>query len=225
MLMHRSGDMLLAFAVTTASAKYAGPSVFKAGEVEAIHQENIHVYLGDVMAGEAPPYSGNYRYGKTKKVSWNRSTAAEGNLQMTAFLRATYELREFGDRFIDDIWKLCDSPNATYIQFGNRKSIITALGGQYTEIVGLDESQYYGTVITDLEKLREKMDCDSLSDLMGQLRLWMRSALCNPPLETGRTLKAGDVFIFHRQEFHGGDKGKEEVYNSKMQIVKKYTKD
>lgn len=198
---------------------------YKPEEVEALRQQNIHNYLDAIVSGEAPLNSGA-KYGHTIKLkSKERSIADEQNPSKIVYFQEDYAQRKFGDRFIEDVWKLCSSTKATYVQFATRESIIAALGGQYTEIVGLDESQYYGAIITDLEAFRKGMQKDTMNSLMGDMRSWFRTALCNPPLSSGWAVTTSDVFIFHRKEFFGGEDGKQSTFNCKMHIIKKYAQD
>jgi hypothetical protein len=191
-------------------------------EAKALHQQNIQYYLDAIMSGQVPLYSSAFYGGTKKRQSKEKSISCEQNTNLTVYFREDYAQREFGERWIDDVWTVCSTAEDTYAQFATRRRIIEALGGQYTDIVGVDESLYHGTIITDLEAFRKRMNCVSFGELLVNMKNWFRTALCNPNLASGWVVTTSDVFIFHREEFFDGIDGKQSTFDCKIEVTKKF---
>ena len=194
-------------------------------ELRQIEERKIADYIAKIRAGEDPGIDESVKYGETKHVQEVYSKANAKTHQdmidnglVPAIAVYTSLENPLGSRFIDDLWKIVADAIYDWATFATPKKIVLALGGDHTNLPDTDVQKYRGCIITDLEALQEEIGCDSISDLQNCFKRYFKTASCNPGDLRNRGVKDGDVFVFHNDDFFGGDEGEQALASVKVVV-------
>mmetsp|Transcript_27354 Transcript_27354/g.44453 ORF Transcript_27354/g.44453 Transcript_27354/m.44453 type:complete len:575 (+) Transcript_27354:53-1777(+) len=189
---------------------------------------SIEAYIATIVNDDEPSIDATAYYGVTRVVNEEKSKAQakryrnEKGKGLTPAVDAwNSEEVILGDRFIDELHDLAENAEKDFISFTTPKKIVQALGGDHSHLVDSDVAKYRGCIITDPQKLADEMNFEGHAQVLRDMKKYFKTASCNPKL-LNRGLKSGDVFIFHHENFYGGEAGKDALKDVHVKYTWKY---
>jgi len=189
---------------------------------------SIEAYIATIVNDDEPSIDATAYYGVTRVVNEEKSKAQakryrnEKGKGLTPAVDAwNSEEVILGDRFVDELHDHAENAEKEYITFTTPMKIVRALGGDHGHLDDIDVPKYRGCIITDLQELADEMNFEGPSRVLGDMKKYFKTASCNPKL-LNRGLKSGDVFIFHHENFYGGEAGKDALKDVHVKYTWKY---
>ena len=184
-----------------------------------IERRNIEDYIATILAGDEPGIDTSALYEQIKVVNETKSKAHTDKYQrikdrgLETGIDAYNALENpVDDRFVNELHDLAGDIEKDFISFATPLKIVQALGGDHGHLLDIDVQKYRGCIITDLQELIDEMGFEKwgLKEFLKNIRNYFKTASCNPCV-VQRGLRDGDVFIFHHDNFFGGEEGEAAV--------------